>query len=355
MPRRRRGERTAFVWRDTVKGQTWGRRGLALALAAMALAGCLTVAGVRGWLDGGRTDRVLLAEVTGVVQLTRSGISLRTGGGLRLRAGDRLQGTPGSRAVLHWDGGTLTLGPEAVLTVEDPEATDFRGTLETGEAVADVTGSLTLTAGGRTVTLTDTAALASGEGITDLTGPAGTVSAGTLSRFALGTLLAVTDRELCLSEAALRQALAAQKGIGDPGSGDRRCTITIRCDSILAHPELLNPAKAEFIPADGVILPETDVSFSDGETVFDVLKRVCEAAEIPLEYSWTPVYDSYYLEGINRLYEFDCGAQSGWMYQVNDVFPNYGCSDYALQDSDRIVWCYTCTGLGADVGGGVAG
>ena len=73
-------------------------------------------------------------------------------------------------------------------------------------------------------------------------------------------------------------------------------------------------------------------------------------ANIQIEYSWTPMYDSYYIEGINHLYEFDCGEQSGWMYKVNEWFPNYGCSSYEVGDGDVIVWCYTCMGLGADVG-----
>ena len=41
------------------------------------------------------------------------------------------------------------------------------------------------------------------------------------------------------------------------------------------------------------------------------------------------------------------------MYQVNDWFPNYGCSRYQLQDGDVIHWVYTCD-LGYDVGGGYA-
>ena len=62
------------------------------------------------------------------------------------------------------------------------------------------------------------------------------------------------------------------------------------------------------------------------------------------------IEDGYYIQGINNLYEFDCGAQSGWMYKVNGWFPNYGCSKYTLEDGDDIVWCFTCNGLGADVG-----
>lgn len=152
----------------------------------------------------------------------------------------------------------------------------------------------------------------------------------------------------------LEQGGSEQNIEGVPG-GDSglSCTIQIRCDTILDNMENLEPGKNAYVPANGVILATSTIGFVDGETVFDVLKRACEAAEIQLEYSWTPMYDSYYIEGINNLYEFDCGNESGWMYKVNGWFPNYGCSAYPLKDGDVIVWCYTCNGLGADVGGGM--
>ena len=128
------------------------------------------------------------------------------------------------------------------------------------------------------------------------------------------------------------------------------CTITIRCDTILNNMDNLDPAKAPYVPDDGVILREVTVEFEENETVFDVLNRVCKQYNIPIEYSWTPMYDSYYIEGINNLYEFDCGSESGWMYKVNGWFPNYGCSSYYLTGGEKIVWCYTCNGLGEDVG-----
>lgn len=131
------------------------------------------------------------------------------------------------------------------------------------------------------------------------------------------------------------------------------CTISIVCDTILDNFENLDAGKEAYVPANGTILATSSVEFEDGETVFDVLNRVCEYAGIQIEYSWTPMYNSYYIEGINNLYEFDCGNESGWMYKVNGWFPNYGCSSYTLEDGDTIVWCYTCNGLGADVGGPV--
>ena len=128
------------------------------------------------------------------------------------------------------------------------------------------------------------------------------------------------------------------------------CTITIRCDTVFDNVDALEKAKAPYVPESGVVLPVMTVEFTPGETVFQVLQRVCKAAQLQLEYSWTPIYDSYYIEGINHLYEFDCGPESGWMYKVNGRFPNYGCSAYELQGGEEIVWVYTCEGLGTDVG-----
>ena len=112
----------------------------------------------------------------------------------------------------------------------------------------------------------------------------------------------------------------------------------------------LSPGKEGYVPSGGVILRTVTVGFNKGETVFDVLSRTCKEKGIQLEYSYTPMYGSYYIEGINNLYEFDCGNQSGWMYKVNGWFPNYGCSSYNLKDGDSIVWAFTCNGLGADLG-----
>ena len=127
-------------------------------------------------------------------------------------------------------------------------------------------------------------------------------------------------------------------------------SLSIYCSTILDNWDNLDPAKAGYVPSSGVIL-STTVEITAGETVFDVLKRACSAYGIQLEYSWSPIYNSYYVEGINNLYEFDCGPESGWVYKVNGWFPNYGCSGYSLSGGESIVWCYTCNGLGADVGG----
>ncbi|MDR2106135.1 MAG: DUF4430 domain-containing protein [Coriobacteriales bacterium] len=100
----------------------------------------------------------------------------------------------------------------------------------------------------------------------------------------------------------------------------------------------------------GYLMAPRSVTFSPGESVFDVLSRECRSSGMPMEHSFNPMYNSVYVEGINNLYEFDGGPQSGWMYAVNGWFPNYGCSVYALSEGDVIQWRYTCN-LGSDIGG----
>ena len=131
------------------------------------------------------------------------------------------------------------------------------------------------------------------------------------------------------------------------------CTFSIECSTILNNLDMLDPDKLEMVPSGGVILKKTTVTFYEGESVFDVLQRICKEKGIHMEAEWTPIYNSAYVEGIHNLYEFDCGALSGWMYKVNGWYPNYGSSRYQLKDGDVVEWRYTCD-LGNDVGGGYA-
>ncbi|MGN0658472.1 MAG: DUF4430 domain-containing protein [Emergencia sp.] len=138
-----------------------------------------------------------------------------------------------------------------------------------------------------------------------------------------------------------------------PAAEDIEVTVEIRCDTLAADlSKLEDPALEAYVPSDGTILGSTKVKVEKGSTVYDALNKVCRNKGIHLEASYTPAYGSYYVEGINYLYEFDGGSMSGWMYKVNGKFPNYGCSEYTLSDGDAIVWCYTLD-RGKDVGGGV--
>lgn len=137
----------------------------------------------------------------------------------------------------------------------------------------------------------------------------------------------------------------------EPATAEKTCTISVSCGTILQNLSWLDPAKVGLVPADGIILPNTKASFTEGESAFGVLQRELKKTKIHLEFTSTPLYQSVYIEGIHNLYEFDCGERSGWMYRVNGKFPGYGCSRYQVQPGDRIEWLYTCD-LGQDIGGG---
>ena len=129
------------------------------------------------------------------------------------------------------------------------------------------------------------------------------------------------------------------------------CKFSIVCDALLGDgADKLDPEKLELVPEDGIIFPETEVVFYGGESVFNVLNRVCRQNKIHLEFVDTPLYNSAYIEGIANLYEFDAGEFSGWLYTVNGWQPNYGSSRYALKEGDVVVWHYTL-----DVGDGQLG
>ena len=125
-------------------------------------------------------------------------------------------------------------------------------------------------------------------------------------------------------------------------------TISITCHTILNNLDKVSDNKKGIIPSNGVILSQKQVEINDGDTVFDVLLREARKQRIHMDFVESPVYGSAYIKGINNIYEFDAGELSGWMYSVNGVFPNYGCSIYNLNDGDVIQWMYTCD-LGKDL------
>lgn len=349
---------------------------MAVILLLIAAAGLFAVGSVRGWFSDEKA--ALLTDVRGTVRLERSGVSYPVEEDTALREGDHLACDAGATCVIRLEDGSLTLGGNADVTVADPDADAISLQVSSGEIFADTDSSAKFAFEGIECRIEDCAALLSVRaGAQTLSVYAGSVqdaskgqkidwvggvkSIGTLTLtelddFAITQIRAADEaRQMCFTDDELddlqaQRTAAMGESILSDGDG-LSCTIAIYCDTILDNWGNLDTAKASYVPADGVILPTTQVSFESGETVFDVLKRVCEAYDIQLEYSWTPMYDSYYIEGIHQLYEFDCGSQSGWMYKVNEWFPNYGCSSYTLTGGEAIVWCYTCNGLGADVGG----
>lgn len=132
-----------------------------------------------------------------------------------------------------------------------------------------------------------------------------------------------------------------------PKEGEHKVFISIRCDTAVDKGMNLDSQWAGIVPSSGTILAKTKVEFQEGDTVFDVLCRVRDTYKIHVSYRGTN--GAQYVDGINNLYEFDGGRWSGWMYCVNDWYPNYGCGQYAVKNGDVIEWNYTCN-LGRDLG-----
>ncbi len=142
--------------------------------------------------------------------------------------------------------------------------------------------------------------------------------------------------------------------IDDITEDSQTVTLSISCDSILENYDKLddNLKSSEFVPSDGVILKPTEYVLRQNDTVFDVLYRAVRSKKIQFEYQGADEnsFGSIYVKGINYLYEYSCGSQSGWVYTVNGKHPEYGCSKYKLKDGDSIDWIYTCS-LGSELGG----
>lgn len=141
--------------------------------------------------------------------------------------------------------------------------------------------------------------------------------------------------------AALASTQPPAAATGATKQEKKECSITITCQEVFSHMDKLSESAKKVIPQDGIILNGT-FAFEEGETVFDLLKRVCKEKEIHLDYVFTPLYSSYYIKGIHNLYEFDCGDESGWMYSVNGKDPGCGSNKYKLAKGDQVVFNYTC-------------
>lgn len=125
-------------------------------------------------------------------------------------------------------------------------------------------------------------------------------------------------------------------------------TISISCKTAI-NSGLNSTAGFTHLPSDGMILYTTKVEINEGDTVFNILQRITKQNGIHMEYTGSG--STIYIEGINNLYEFDGGQNSGWMYSVNGWYPNYGCGSYTVKANDVIQWNYTLD-LGNDLGAG---
>lgn len=166
-------------------------------------------------------------------------------------------------------------------------------------------------------------------------------------------VITTTESTKITAESSAPQASVATKAettsaeSAPPKKYDYTCLLEIECRTILSNMDKLSKDKKECVPNDGVLF-SAETGFDKGESVYDILKRVCDENGIQLETSYSPAFGTRYIEGIGNLYEFDCGTASGWMYTVNGEYMNYGCSSCIVSDGDKIAIRYTCN-MGNDL------
>lgn len=143
----------------------------------------------------------------------------------------------------------------------------------------------------------------------------------------------------------------------DPGdqtvNGKKQFYVYLSIDvkTILDHKSDLKQGLEKYVPEDGWILPKTRVLCYEGETAWDVMSRECKARGISVQSTYTQFYGSVYMEGIHHIGEFDCGATSGWVYEVDGWIPNYSSSRYVMAEGEYLRWRYSCAGFGSDLDG----
>ena len=119
------------------------------------------------------------------------------------------------------------------------------------------------------------------------------------------------------------------------------CTVTIDCSSISGNGALTaagNPQLEAYAANPTILSVNINVSDTndDGKVgVDEAIKQACDAYGIQYEFK-----SSSYLSGMNYLYEFNAGPNSGWMYKVNGRIPNKGCNSYYLNGSEDVLWYY---------------
>ncbi len=157
----------------------------------------------------------------------------------------------------------------------------------------------------------------------------------------------VTTEEKTITEDINKDSVVISEKVKNEEILASVCTLSIECGKIYDNIEAFPEEKKALLPADGYILPPSEIEFEEGESVFDILKREAINRGIHFEFS-SSVYNSAYIEGINNIYEFDCGELSGWVYTVNGSVLQYGCSEYKIKNGDVIKIIYSCA-LGQDI------
>jgi hypothetical protein len=98
---------------------------------------------------------------------------------------------------------------------------------------------------------------------------------------------------------------------------------------------------------DGFVAKEVEVKFGEGQSAYDILEKY--AKDNNIIFSKKDMGGFIYIDSIASLTEKDMGAMSGWLYNVNGEYLNVSCSEYKVNEGDKITFIYSIDG-GSDIG-----
>lgn len=121
-----------------------------------------------------------------------------------------------------------------------------------------------------------------------------------------------------------------------PAEAKIKVKVTVDCKTAVAKDDTLRDKFGS-----GSMVSRT-VELEPGATVYDALKKAAGSVGV----------SGSYVYKIGGLSEGDCGAGSGWMYNVNGAYIQKSCKQQKLADGDVVQWRYTCNN-GKDLGASV--
>ncbi|MBQ7557152.1 MAG: DUF4430 domain-containing protein [Lachnospiraceae bacterium] len=113
------------------------------------------------------------------------------------------------------------------------------------------------------------------------------------------------------------------------------CSFSITCKPFYdgSQQEIRNN-----LPSGGEILNATAVEIKDGDSVYDVLRRVC--ADKGIQYTARDTMYGIYISSIDNLSEKYYDGSAGWCYTVNGEYPPVSSSETSVKEGDSIQWIY---------------
>ena len=105
-----------------------------VAIIAVIVAGGVLAAGhIRGWFDK-TPEASVLTGFKGIVNIERDSVAYNVQEDTALRKGDKISLAPDATVKISVGEGSVVLGGNAVLTVEDPSQKNFKASISAGEA-----------------------------------------------------------------------------------------------------------------------------------------------------------------------------------------------------------------------------